>query len=206
MHDYTGPHDYFNEEYVKEWTQIANSRRPFRLQFFEAFAAELAILSKPRILDLGSGPGFLAEHILDRCDAAAYHLFDFSPHMLNLSRARLGRFAERVGFHRGSFLEEDWWQMLPSPFDAIVSLQAVHEVRQADRIPQLYRELRALLGDEGIVLIADQVNDEEKQEEHFLTASDHETALREAGFDEVRQVCAIGDLKMFAGKVGSSCA
>jgi len=203
MHNYTGPHDYFNEEYVNEWTQGANSRRPFRLQFFDTFAAELATYSKFKILDLGSGPGFLAEHILDRCDVASYHLFDFSPHMLELSRTRLERFAERVCFHKGSFLEENWWQTLPSPFDAIVSLQAVHEVRQADRIPQLYRELRSLLGDQGIALIADQVNDEVQQEEHFLTASDHEAALREAGFDEIRQVCAIGDLKMFAGKAQS---
>ena len=201
MPHYTGPHDYFNEEYVNEWTQVANTRRPYRLQFFDAFAQELAALSKPKILDLGSGPGFLAEHILERCDVAAYHLFDFAPRMIELSRARLARFADRVHFHQGSFLEEGWWQTLPRPFDAIVSLQAVHEVSGADKVPRLYRELKSLLGHGGIALIADLVNDENHEEDHYLTTSDHENALREAGFDEIRQAYAVSDLKMFAGRV-----
>jgi DNA-binding transcriptional MocR family regulator len=33
-----GPHDYFDENYVREWAGVANSRRPFRAEFFDAFA------------------------------------------------------------------------------------------------------------------------------------------------------------------------
>jgi hypothetical protein len=40
MHDYTGPHDYFNEAYVNEWASLANSKRPFRIDFFNAFVSE----------------------------------------------------------------------------------------------------------------------------------------------------------------------
>lgn len=58
MHNYSGPHDYFNKEYVDEWVSIANSRRPFRQRIFESFAAELRKLDYPLVLDLGSGPGF----------------------------------------------------------------------------------------------------------------------------------------------------
>src|ERR687885_538106 len=100
MHEYKGPYNYFDEAYVQEWEGIANSKRPFRLQFFELFAAEILPLIEPRILELGSGPGFLAEHILKRCPVAAYHLFDFSPHMLELSRARLADFGDQVCFHQ----------------------------------------------------------------------------------------------------------
>lgn len=198
MREFTGPHDYFDEGYVRDWASVANSRRPFRTEFFDAFASEVAILPQPKVLDLGSGPGFLAEHILNRCELAVYHLFDFSPHMLELSRVRLESFGERVCFHQGSFLDEGWWLSLPGPFDVVVSLQAVHEVRDSARIPQLYSEVRLLLSSGGIVLIADQVNSEEKQEEHFLTVSEHQDALNRAGFEGVRQVHAAEDLVMFA--------
>ena len=199
MHKYTGPHDYFDESYVKQWERTASDKRPFRAEFFNAFAAELATLDKPRVFDLGSGPGFLAEHILTHCDVAAYHLFDFSPHMLALSRARLARFTGQVHFHEGSFLDENWWQSLPGPFDAILSLQAVHEVRDARRISRLYSELKLILKENGVMLIADQVNDENRKEEHFLTAAGHEGALRAAGLKQVRQAYRGGDLALFAG-------
>ncbi len=199
MHKYTGPHDYFDESYVSEWERTASDKRPFRAEFFNAFAAEVATLEKPRVFDLGSGPGFLAEHLLTHCDVATYHLFDFSPHMLALSRARLARFTDRVHFHEGSFLGENWWLALDGPFDAIVSLQAVHEVRDARRIPRLYAELKLILSENGVMLIADQVNDEAKQEEHFLTAIEQENALRAATLKQVRQVYKAGDLALFAG-------
>lgn len=206
MMDYTGPHDYFNESYVRQWERIANSKRPFRIQFFDAFAAELKTLHKPNVLDLGSGPGFLAEYILKHCDVASYHLFDFSPHMLELSRARLAPFDEQTRFHQGSFLDEKWWQTLPGPFDAIISLQAIHELRDAARIPQLYSELRLLLVEGGIILIADQVNHETKKEEHLLTANEHKAALKRAGIEDVRQVYAAGDLVMLGGRMcGKGC-
>jgi SAM-dependent methyltransferase len=201
MIDYTGPHDYFDESYVRQWERVANSRRPFRVQFFDAFAAEINLLSNPKVLDLGSGPGFLAEQILSRCEVASYHLFDFSPHMISLSRARLAPFGERVRFHQGSFLDRGWWQSLPGPFDAVVSLQAVHELRDASRIAQLYSELRPLLAEGGAVLIADQVNSDTRKEEHLLTVDEHKAALGGAGFEDVRQVCAAGDLAMVAGRL-----
>jgi hypothetical protein len=80
-----------------------------------------------------------------------------------------------------------------------VSLQAVHEVRDARRIPRLYSELKLILGESGVMLIADQVNDEHRHEEHFLTAQEQEGALRAAGLKQVRQAYKAGDLALFAG-------
>lgn len=200
MYDYTGPHDYFNEGYVKEWASVANSKRPFRIEFFDAFVSELAALASPKVLDIGSGPGFLAERILNGCDVASYHLFDFSPHMLELSRSRLTSFGEQAVFHQGSFLDEDWWESLPARFDAIVSMQAIHEARDAARIPKLYSELKLLLREGGIILIADQVNDGDRQEKHFLSLSEHQSALLGSGFEEFRPVHTAGDLALFAAR------
>lgn len=197
MKDYTGPHDYFDENYVRWWDQAADSRRPFRIEFFNALAVEINEIHKPKILDIGSGPGFLARHIISNCDVDSYHLFDFSPHMLELSRTRLAPFAGRVSFHEGSFLDEGWWESLPGPFDAIVSMQAVHEVCDAARIPRLYSEMGRLLADNGLLLIADQVNVDGKKEEHFLTEQEQRAAFIDAGYKEVRRVYAAGDMMMF---------
>ncbi|MEN3335411.1 MAG: hypothetical protein V7641_4776 [Blastocatellia bacterium] len=200
MHEYTGPHDYFDENYVQEWERIANSRRPFRIQFFDAFVAELQQITEARILELGSGPGFLAEHILRRCEVAAYHLFDFSPQMMELSRARLAAFGDRVCFHQGSFLDAGWWTTLPGPFDAIISMQAVHEVQRTARIPPLYAESRLLLKDGGAILIADKMDDLTRNEAARFTPDKHLAGFSEAGFKEIRQVHAAGDLVMFAAR------
>ncbi|HEU4387395.1 MAG TPA: class I SAM-dependent methyltransferase [Blastocatellia bacterium] len=198
MHQYSGPHDYFDETYVNEWAENAGTRRPFRVQFFETFAAELKRLETPSVLELGSGPGFLAEYLLNHCDLASYHLLDFSPHMLDLSRRRLAPFADKTRNYQSSFLDEEWWQAIPGPFDAIVSMQAVHEVRRADRIKRLYAQLKLLLRPTGLILIADQVNSDNKQEPQFLTSAEHIAALNQAGFESARQIFAAGDLVMFA--------
>jgi SAM-dependent methyltransferase len=198
MHDYTGPHDYFDPAYVNDWTGVANTKRPFRVEFFEAIVSELAALRASRVLDVGSGPGFLAERVLDGSNVDSYHLFDFSPYMLALSRARLQKAGDRAVFHQGSFLEEGWWRSLPGPYDAIVSMQAIHEVRKGRLIPKLYAELRLLLKDGGIILIADEVNDSERQEQHLLTLGEHKAAMLNAGFEKFRLGHAAGDLVLFA--------
>lgn len=197
---FTGPHDYFNPEYVNQWEQSANSKRPFRAQFFDAFAAELSPFSKLKILDLGAGPGFLAEHLLSRCDVASYHLFDFSPLMLELARARLSRFEGLLLFHQGSFLENNWCDALPGPFDAVVSIQAVHELRDTSRFPRLYRELGSLLTTDGQLLIADEVASEGDDAGPFRTIDGQFSAFKEAGFEEICQVLAEGDLAMFRAR------
>jgi SAM-dependent methyltransferase len=200
MPKYTGPHDYFDENYVQEWAREANAKRPWREDIFASIISEIGRLAPAGVLDLGSGPGLLAERLLKQCDIKAYHLFDFSPLMLEMSRARLARFADRTFFHQGSFLEQGWWRALPAPFDAIVSLQAVHEVRDPARIAKLYSELKGLVKVGGIVLIADKVNNEFDKEEHHLTANEHAAALLECGFEAVRIALEAGDLALCYGK------
>ena len=100
MQKFTGPHDYFDQDYVDDWAEVANTRRPHRAKFFDAFVTELSRLAEPDVLDLGAGPGFLAEQVLARCAVSSYHLLDFSPRMLELARARLAGFGDRVFFHQ----------------------------------------------------------------------------------------------------------
>ncbi len=197
MQKFTGPHDYFDRDYVNNWAEIANTRRPHRAKFIDAFVTELSRLVEPDVLDLGAGPGFLAEQVLARCAVSSYHLLDFSPHMLELARARLAGFGNRVLFHQVDFLQGDWWQRLQPGFDAAVSLQAVHEVREAEKIAQLYRGVASLIADGGKIIIADKLDFETEEGTGFLTIEDHETALERTGFREFRRVLEVEDLIMF---------
>jgi SAM-dependent methyltransferase len=70
----------------------------------------------PSVLDIGCGPGRVAEAVLD-AGAAAYVGVDFSPHMLELARARLGRF-DSVELLEGDFHDLE----LDQRFDVVLAL------------------------------------------------------------------------------------
>ena len=198
MSRFTGPHDFFDREYVEHWAEEANSRRPHRAKFFDAFAAELSRMDEPNVLDIGAGPGFLAEQVLARCAVSSYHLLDFSPPMLELARRRLAGFGGRVFYHQVDFLEKDWWRPLPEKFfDAAISLQAVHEVRLPEKIAQLYSGVTALMADGGKIIVADKLDFVTEEGRGELTVRDHESALEQAGFRGFRRVLEIEDLIMF---------
>ena len=140
-------HDFFDPAYVKHWTESISRYRPERKRLFEVFAAEAARIKKGAlsVLELGCGPGFLAEALLKNCEIARYTLVDFSPQMLDLSRSRLAKFQDRTVFIRADFKKANWAAGIRADFDLIVSLQAVHELRHASRIPNLYAQLHSLL-------------------------------------------------------------
>src|SRR5206468_5400508 len=96
-------HDFFDPSYVARWAHEANEKRPARYEVFRLVARVLAELgrSELRVLELGSGPGFLAHELLRRCAIASYYLLDFSPNMHDLARTRLREFADRIVFVQG---------------------------------------------------------------------------------------------------------
>jgi ubiquinone/menaquinone biosynthesis C-methylase UbiE len=127
---------------------------------FEVFAAEAARIKKGAlsVFELGCGPGFLAEALVENCQIARYTLVDFSPQMLELSRSRVAKFQDRTVFIQADFKKANWAAGIDAGFDLIVSLQAVHELRHASRIPKLYAQLHSLLVPGGTSLICDHVN------------------------------------------------
>ena len=91
-------------------------------QLFEVFAAEAARIKKDSlsVFELGCGPGFLAEALLENCRIARYTLVDFSPQMLELSRSRLAKFKDRTVFIQADFKKNDWTDAVPAGFDLVV--------------------------------------------------------------------------------------
>ena len=198
-------HDFFDPAYVKQWTDSIVRYRPERRQLFEVFAAEAARIKKDSlsVFELGCGPGFLAEALLENCRIARYTLVDFSPQMLELSRSRLAKFKERTVFIQADFKKNDWTDAVPPGFDVVASLQAVHELRHASRIPKLYAQLYSLLVPGGKILICDHVNSSSPSGHHaahFMTVEEHLSTFKEVGFTKPREICPAADLSLMAAE------
>ncbi len=198
-------HDFFDPAYVKQWSDSIIRYRPERRQLFKVFAAEAARLEKPSlsVLELGCGPGFLAEALLQNCQIARYTLVDFSPEMLELSRSRLAKFKDRTVFIQADFKKDDWTDAVPAGFDLVVSLQAVHELRHASRIPKLYAQLYSLLVPGGCLLICDHVNASSPsghRAAHFMTVKEHLSTFQEVGFIKAKEICPAADLSLMAAE------
>ena len=196
-------HDFFDPAYVRKWSDSILRYRPERQQLFKAFSAEAKRIQKAglSVFELGCGPGFLAEALLKRCTITRYTLLDFSPHMLELSRKRLAPFEGQTDFIQRDFKQENWTEVLSTQFDLIVSLQAVHELRHASRIPKLYAQLYDLLVRDGSLLVCDQVNSplpSDHRADHFMTVEEHLSSLKQVGFARVREICAAADLSLMA--------
>lgn len=194
-------HDFFDPAYVKHWSDSILRYRPERREIFKAFAAEAKRMNKPglSVFELGCGPGFLAEALLENCAIARYTLGDFSPQMLDLSRNRLAKFKDKTDFIQLNFKEANWTDLVAAGFDLVVSLQAVHELRHASRIPKLYSQLHGLLASGGKILICDHVNAPSgHRAEHFMTVKEHLATFKKAGFVNPREICPAADLSLMA--------
>jgi len=182
---------------AREWAESAMSVRPWRAEFFAAFAdviARTCAKQQCRVLELGSGPGFLAEHLLKAADLA-YVAVDFSAAMHELARQRLGALASRVQFIERSLLDANWGEGL-GKFNFAVTHQAVHELRHKRYAPALHAQVRQLLLPGGRYLVCDHFYGEGgmSKAELYMTVDEQREALLGAGFTQVEQVLLKGGL------------
>ena len=85
-------------------------------------------------------------------------LVESRPQSVDLSRQRLAKFKNKTVFVQRNFKEADWSDGIAAGFASVVSLQAVHELRHASRIPKLYAQLHGLLAPCGMIPYRDDVN------------------------------------------------
>jgi len=182
--DVPSPVDLRKMSDAKEWESSA-MQRPFRKEFFEAFTNELQQLNKAslHVLELGSGPGFLAQHLLSNIDGLTMTLLDFSPAMHELAQKRIGKNVEHIKFIERSFKETAWPDDL-GKFDAVITNQAVHELRHKRYATTLHEQVRPLLIDGGIYLVCDHYCGEDgmKNDQLYMTIVESRECLIEAGY------------------------
>jgi cyclopropane fatty-acyl-phospholipid synthase-like methyltransferase len=183
--------DLQNPSDAKAWVEAADRKRPLRVHIRRAIVDQLRSLAPGAwVLELGSGPGLLAEQVLLHCTAIAkYTLLDFSEPMLAMSRDRVARYPS-AEFVNADFRSAGWTQRLTGPYDAVVSMQAVHEVRHKRHVPKLYGQVHGLLAGGGRFLIADRVpeDDQPRSAALFMTEQEQTCALADAGFHDIRVV------------------
>jgi SAM-dependent methyltransferase len=197
--DVPSPVDLTSPEDAAEWEETAMRKRPWRTEFFERIAREVEQAPGPvKILELGSGPGFLAQHLLSRLPGATMDLLDHSNAMHALARDRLGDLASRANFVSASFKEPDWPDRL-GPYDFVVTHQAVHELRHKRHAAALHRQVRSVLKAGGAYFMGDHycgpggmANDP-----LYMSLEEMPAALREAGFAQVAELLRKGGLVLF---------
>lgn len=181
---------------ARPWAEAALAKRPVRPEFFDAFA-RLIGRDDARVLELGSGPGFLADHLLRALPHLRYVALDFSPAMHQLAAERLGDRAARVSFIERSFRAPAWSDGLGT-FDAVVTHQAVHELRHKDHAAALHAQVRSLLASGGCYLVCDHFLGEGglSDDRLYMTVEAQGDALRRGGFDDVEVVLVKGGLAL----------
>lgn len=215
--DIPSPIDLRLMAHASAWAESAMVKRPWRSKFFQAFvdavasdfagdhgnelaalsgaktgvehgAANQRSISAPvRILELGSGPGFLAQALLQAFPSSHYVALDFSAAMHQLAKQRLGQASARVNFVLRSFKQADWTLDLPK-IDCVVTLQAVHELRHKAHAVALHRQVKAILQPHGHYYVCDHYAGEGGMgnTELYMTVSEQEAALHAAGFSSVK--------------------
>ncbi len=199
--DVPSPIDLRTIEHAAQWAAEALAKRPQRPLFFEAMADELERSKALCVLELGSGPGFLAEHLCARLAGVSLTLLDFSDAMHTLARSRLADHLGRVHFVERSFLEPEWTRGLPV-FAAVVTMQAVHELRHKRRACTLHAQVRHVLAQGGVYLVCDHYagDDGMQNTSLFMTVEEQANALRDGGFSDVTLLRKERGLALFAAR------
>lgn len=114
------------DRHARSFDRVAHARRgPRRSR--ELAVSVVARHAAPNVLDVGCGPGRVAEAVLE-AGAARYVGIDISPRMLALARRRLG------GHEAVQLLEGDFFDLeVPGTFDVVLALGLFDYLEDAAR-------------------------------------------------------------------------
>lgn len=200
LDDVPSPIDLTRMQDAVLWAEEANIKRPFRYEFFSTIATviEKANSSEMKVLELGAGPGFLAEYLLNRLPDLSYTLFDFSPAMHELSSQRLEAWKYKCRWLTGDFKQSGWSVHLEK-YDAIVTMQAVHELRHKRYATEFHKSVLKLLSTNGTYLMCDHYvgDDGMSNQALYMTPSEHLESLGAAGFNSVEMILKKSGLILF---------
>jgi predicted methyltransferase len=106
-----------------------------------------------------------------------------------LAKQRLGQLVSRVEFVEGSFKDPLWSGRL-TQFDAVVTHQAVHELRHKRYALDLHKQVKAILRPGASYLVCDHFfgPDGMSNDQLYMTVEEQKAAIESAGYQAVRQV------------------
>ncbi len=199
--DVASPIDFRDPAQAKAWEATTMARRPYRTQFFAFFVAAIRdrFSQSISLLELGSGPGHLAEQLLLHCRVSRYVALDFSAAMHELAVQWLGALVSNVEFVERDFRGTYWPNGL-GLFDCVVTMQAAHETRHKRYLPDFLSRARQCLVPGGMILYCDHYWEAgtAKNPQLYATAEEQPLALRDAGFTRVEKLLDVGGMALFA--------
>lgn len=191
INEVESPIDLRNLNDASEWAARVNIKRPWRYEFFDAYVDEINKLSikKPKILEIGSGPGYLAKILLENLSNMSYTAIDFSEAMHQLSKEHLGEFSARVKYLVANFKDPEWHNIVEKEkFDMVIIHQALHELRHKAYAKNFHIQVRDhLLNKNGVYIVTDHivVDNGMKDNELYMTVNEHLKILSLAGFNQI---------------------
>lgn len=176
-------------------------RRPWRGAFFVRIVAMVADLSGGapcRVLELGSGPGLLAEALLTSLPRVQYCGLDNQPAMHCVAAERVGPNAARASFMARDLQTQEWSDGL-GDFDFVLAFQVVHMLGHKRAAAACHAQARKLLRPGGTYLMCDPYLGAQAMSDAalFMTPEEQSRTLHAAGFGCVELVFQERDLVLF---------
>lgn len=179
-------HEFHDEEFVAGWADRFVPT-PERLELFNVILSELKSRIPPNgcVVELGIGPGYLADHLLRVMPEIQYYGVDFSSPMLDIARQRLRPHSARVAYVQADLVKDNWWTDIPTPVNAIVSTWALHDLGSQENVEVVYKSCAQVLQDGGMLLNGDFIKPDKviyEYEPGRFEIAKHIAILRRVGF------------------------
>lgn len=186
---------------AKHWADESNIKRPWRYAFFQYYSQHIQQSQALQILEIGSGPGFLASFLLAQHLDIQYTAVDFSEAMHELSQQSLDEGEkQRIQYIISDFKQNDWTQDLEANFyDVIIIHQALHELRHKKHAKYFHQTVKKLLKPQGTYFICDHIyaNDAMQNNQLYMSPSEHIAALQQADFIHIKRPLVFKGLCLF---------
>ena len=153
-------HDWTSDTYVEEWVSRQQAADPARTERFQLmcdlfpFSPDATVT----ILDVGAGYGPVSKFILERFPSATCVAQDGSTPMLQRAQQRMAGYGARFITRESDLFDPNWLPAQYGPFDAAVSASCLHNLRDFQRISEIYGDICAHLKPGGVFLNLDLVN------------------------------------------------
>ncbi len=182
-------HEFHLHQEAKEWADRFVPTAP-RLELFGLITRQVLNLRqrKPRILELGVGPGYLAKYLLEQIHDISYIGIDASRPMLQIARERLSAQQDLIQLIEFDMLNKEWDLKLENPPHAIVSTWTLHDLYTPENIAHIYQQSYRLLARDGMLINGDFIKPEDSIIEYEggrIKPTEHIQLLKQAGFRDV---------------------
>jgi tRNA (cmo5U34)-methyltransferase len=146
--------EWTDSEFASRWAASADQINPLRRGQIDLIVRLLAGRGAKSVLDLGIGPGLIAERILEDLPAAHVIGLDSSPAMVELAAARLSGLRGRAQLDLADLGDPTWVHLVSQPVDAAISVQTLHNLEPARNREALFAAAKVVRPG-GLLIIAD---------------------------------------------------